>query len=50
MAHTDNLIDEISQILEQYRREVPGKRSPLPASVKKRVLELQRAKCHRVGW
>jgi hypothetical protein len=35
------IFGEISQILEQYRKEVPGKRRAFPESVKSRVLSLQ---------
>lgn len=41
MPQSEDLVSEISQIMEQYRREVPGKRSRIPLSVKERVLGLQ---------
>ncbi len=34
------LLDEISQLLDQYRREVPGRRRAWPESIKQRALEL----------
>jgi hypothetical protein len=42
MANRKNeLLDEISQLYEQYRKEVPGRRRPWPESLKSRVLELR---------
>lgn len=38
------LLDEVSQLLTQYRQEVPGGRRAWPESIKHRVLEL-----HRLG-
>jgi hypothetical protein len=37
---TEGLVSEISQIMEQYRREVPSKRSRVPESVRERVVAL----------
>jgi hypothetical protein len=34
------LLAEISQLLDQYRQEVPGRRRAWPESLKRRVLEL----------
>lgn len=39
------LVSEIAQVLEQYRQEVPGRRRPLPESVKSRVSELHKLGC-----
>ncbi len=36
------LLTEVSQIIAQYRQEVPGRRRAWPESIKNRVLELQR--------
>lgn len=35
------LLDEVRQIISQYRQEVPGRRRAWPESIKKRVLELE---------
>ena len=35
------LLDEIRQLLEQYRKEVPGGRRAWPESIKRRVAELK---------
>lgn len=36
------LLDEVNQLLTQYRQEVPGGRRAWPESIKARVLELRR--------
>jgi len=36
------LLDEVNQLLTQYRQEVPGARRAWPESIKTRVLELRR--------
>jgi hypothetical protein len=41
----ESIVNEISQVLEQYRQEVPGRRKPLPESIKSRVAELHRLGC-----
>ncbi len=35
------LLDEIRQLITQYRQEVPGRRRAWPESIKNRVLELE---------
>lgn len=41
-SRESELLDEITQLLTQYRQEVPGRRRAWPESIKGRVLELQR--------
>lgn len=42
MNRNEILIDEIKQIAEQYKDQVPGKRVAWPNAIKDRVLELNR--------
>jgi transposase-like protein len=41
MSNRDELLDEISQLLSQYRQEVPGKRRAWPESIKQRARALR---------
>lgn len=45
------LFDEIRQLWEQYRREVPKKRRPWPESIRKRILALWALgiSCNEIG-
>jgi len=47
MDATDQIYSEITQIIEQYRTEVPGRRRAWPKAVKERVQDLRRRK---VSW
>lgn len=40
---TEQIIKEITEIMEQYRREVPSGRRAWPTSIRSRVLSLRRA-------
>jgi hypothetical protein len=42
MERIEELLSEISQIKHQYQNEVPGRRRPMPISIKERVFELQK--------
>lgn len=41
------LFDEIRQIMDQYRVEVPGQRRAWPSSIKERILQLSQLK---ISW
>lgn len=41
-AKIASLIDELTQISEQYKSEVPSRRRAWPQSIKKRIFELRR--------
>src|SRR5258708_5207762 len=42
MQQVEDLLNEISQIKEQYQNEVPGRRRQMPESIKERVFALFR--------
>lgn len=35
------ILDELQQVCDQYRREMPGKRKPWPESIRERILQLR---------
>lgn len=50
-ASIEQLYNEIRQINEQYKREVPKKRRPWPTSIQSRILELWKlgVSCHTIA-